>query len=200
VEPGNVQLYYALGSAYDNVAAQAKEQMDALKEERSDPEEIAQLNEELKANIENAVATYKKAIEVDPTFFDIYNNLGAVYYNQAVELNKQMNEITGFSSAEQKKYEALEKERNGLYETALPFFEKAYELQPDAIEILNALKEIYAKMGNYEKSGEMKDKINQLKGGWINSLIHQMPFSGMISDEVMDSLVLTVLPVMSWGI
>ena len=136
LEPDNAQLYYAKGAAYGHL---------------KDPD--------------NARLAYEKAIEVDPKHYDAYNNLGAIFYNKAIELNLQMNELGFISSADQKKYGELETQRDDLYNKALPYFEKAYEIKNDQVEIIQALKEIYAKMGNYDKSNEMKARIEEVRSG-----------------------------------
>ncbi len=135
LEPDNAQLHFALGTAYEH-----------LKE------------------MDNAKAAYEKAVEVNPEHYDSYSNLGALSYNKAIDLNLQMNEL-GFSSADQKKYEVLKTERDTYYNEALPFFEKAYEIKDDQTEILTALKEIYAKMGDYEKSNAMKARLEEVRSG-----------------------------------
>ncbi len=100
---------------------------------------------------ENAAITYQKAIDAKPDYYEAYFNLGAIYYNDAVEINKQMNEMTDWKAAQ-----AMEPERNSLYEKALPYFEKAYALNTNDAGIKGALKEIYARMN-------MMDKLNELK-------------------------------------
>jgi tetratricopeptide (TPR) repeat protein len=64
LDPTNATLYFALGSAYD----QMKDK-------------------------EQAAANYQKAIENKPTYFDAYYNLGAMYFNDAAELVNEANKI-----------------------------------------------------------------------------------------------------------
>ena len=64
------------------------------------------------ALVAKAEASYLKAIQANGNQADYQYNLGALYYNNAVEVNKQMNAIAGSSAAEIKKYEALKKQRD----------------------------------------------------------------------------------------
>jgi len=41
-----------------------------------------------------AQAAYEKAIEKNPEYFDAYFNLGAIFYNKAADITKQMQELS----------------------------------------------------------------------------------------------------------
>lgn len=105
-----------------------------------------------------AVDAYKKAINLEPTNFEANLNLGALYYNKAIELNKVMINLPLDAEAE---YLAMEKERNSLYLLALPYFEAALAANPKDIPTMQALKEIYAKTGNMAKVNEMKKLLGE---------------------------------------
>jgi len=86
---------------------------------------------------ENTVKSYNKAIEVGPENFFGYYKLGIYHYN------------TGAKYTEQAVAEKDNKESDRLFVIAdkslkesLPFLEKAYELNPDEISTIQALKEI----------------------------------------------------------
>jgi len=53
------------------------------------------------------------------------------------------------------------KEATTYYEKALPYLEKAYELNPDERNILETLKEIYTRTKQYEKLKEINEAINK---------------------------------------
>jgi tetratricopeptide (TPR) repeat protein len=89
--------------------------------------------------------SYKKAVEIKPDYFDAYYNLGALYYNKGVEMLKEANNIP---ANKQKEYEAAVKESYKELEKALPYFEKAYELNAKEISSVQVLKEIYFKLRN----------------------------------------------------
>ena len=67
-----------------------------------------------------------------------------------------------YSSAGTKKYNALKTEMDGLFQQALPYFLKAETLTPTDFNTMIALKEIYARSGQLEKSNEYKQKMADL--------------------------------------
>lgn len=101
------------------------------------------------------LAYYEKAIEVDPTYADAYNNLGAYYLDEANIYIEKMND----PSISDDEYNSLDKKRTENLDKALPYLEKAHELKPESLEIMDVLKTIYAKLGMYDKSKEIKNKM-----------------------------------------
>jgi tetratricopeptide (TPR) repeat protein len=102
---------------------------------------------------------YNKAIEKNPNYFEAYNNLGQIYLEKANAYIEKMNDpkITDV------KYKEFEKEREKHLKTSLPYLEKAAEIKPNSKEIFLVLKEVYAKLGDYEKSKQMKLKFESIK-------------------------------------
>jgi len=105
-----------------------------------------------------------------------YNyNFGALYFNQATEVNDQMNAVTGSSAADLKKYDDLKAKRDGLFGKSMPYFEKSLsvlaakeaDLKGEDMRTykstLLALKEVYARQNKMDKSLEMKKKYDSLK-------------------------------------
>ena len=111
-------------------------------------------------NKEKAEEAYLKCVSVDPQNHSAYNNLGALFYNQGIELNKQMMDNPKLTD---KEYKEMQMVRNEYYKKALPYFEKANEIKPDDLAILQALKEVYAKLEMYEKSKAIKTQMERVK-------------------------------------
>lgn len=111
-------------------------------------------------NEEKTIETYNKTLEIDPEYADAYNNLGALYLEKANEVVEKMNDPKISNSD----YEKLDKERVAFLEQALPFLEKAYELKPESLEVMDVLKTIYAKLGMYDKSKAIKEQILKVQG------------------------------------
>ena len=61
-----------------------------------------------------------------------------------------------------KKYNAIKAEMDGYFKEALPYFLKAEELDPKDQNTMIALKEIYAREGQLDKSAEYKAKLEAL--------------------------------------
>lgn len=110
-------------------------------------------------NTDKALEYYNKALEIKPDYSDAYNNIGAVYLDLANEQINKMGE-PNVSDADYKKYDTKRLEYLGL---ALPALEKANEMNPGNLETMDVLRTLYAKLGNYEKSNEMKKKIAELQ-------------------------------------
>jgi tetratricopeptide (TPR) repeat protein len=109
----------------------------------------------------NARKSYEMAIAQDPNNFNAYYRLGASYYNRAVDLNNQMNKL---DLNQQKQYDLLKAQRDQLFKQSMPYLERAYELDPKDADTLGALKELYARLGQMDKSNQMKKELEQLKG------------------------------------
>ncbi|MFT4661014.1 MAG: tetratricopeptide (TPR) repeat protein [Patiriisocius sp.] len=100
-----------------------------------------------------ARAAYDKAISLNPDYFEANYNLGASYYNEAAAIIKDVNQM----SLSQSKEMAVGTEKaNGLFNMAMPFLEKAHELDAEDASTVQSLKEIYVRL-------KMTDKYKSLK-------------------------------------
>lgn len=136
--PDNASLLFALGAANEGITDENGK----------------------KTMITQAAEYYQKAIDLDPEYFDAYYNLGALYFNDAVELIKVAADLP---INKQKEYDAMLAESKALFTKALPSFETAFQLNNEDLNTVIALKEIYANMGNMEKSGEFKALFDKMK-------------------------------------
>jgi len=108
----------------------------------------------------NAETAYKKAIAIDKNYFDAYYNLGAMHYNAGVEV---YNKVKDLPMSKEKEYNAGKAKYTASFNKSLPYLEQALVLMPNDLNTLMSLKEVYAKLDNFAKSGEMKKKIESLK-------------------------------------
>ena len=95
----------------------------------------------------NARKSYETAIQMNPVDFVANYSLGALIYNQAVEKIKAMNNLP---NSDQKGYDKLKAESDGLLGKSLPYLEKARSIKGDDLETLNALKELYARLNQMD--------------------------------------------------
>jgi tetratricopeptide (TPR) repeat protein len=107
-------------------------------------------------DMEKAAADYKKAMEVDPEFFDAAYNLGAMYYNEGVEWN---NKASSYGLNETKKYDEATKKANEYFGKAKPALETAHEINPDDPYTMESLVKIYSIEGDEAKYTKMKAKL-----------------------------------------
>jgi tetratricopeptide (TPR) repeat protein len=156
-DPGNLSLYTALGSVYDNLS-QREEQAGNL--------------EKSQEYFNNALDYYEQAIEKDDTNVDALYSIGVLYYNKAAVLTEEMIALQDDLSREgQRQYEAKRSQMLDLFSKALPYFKRAEILNPDDRNTLIALKEIYAKKGGVEDlkiSNEFKRRYEVVEQGGTN--------------------------------
>ncbi len=147
-EPDNVSIYTTLGNVYD--------QLNQSERKAGNIEKADQYFDE-------AMKYYTAAIEKDPKNFEATYSQGALYYNKAATYTDEINRLADdYSSAGLKKYEALKKEMDGYFDEALPYFEKAHQLNPNDMNTLIALGEIYARKEMFDKVKEIKAKKEAL--------------------------------------
>jgi len=127
----NATLYFALGTAHDQLK-----------------------------NQEKAAENYIKAIEFKADYFDANYNLGAMYFNRAAELSNEANKIP-FN--QQKKYEEAIKKVKDEFLKAQPYLEKAHEIDPNDINTLVSLQQMYAQLKMNDKAMEMKTKREKIQ-------------------------------------
>ncbi len=100
---------------------------------------------------DSAAKAYVTAIEKDPDNFFANYGLGALYYNEAVKTSQM-----AADEVDDKRYEVLMKRFDSQIKQAVPYLEKAYELNPSERAVLESLKTIYFRLR--EESPEMQQK------------------------------------------
>lgn len=142
-KPTDPNLYLVRGNIYDNLA----NPKDAAGKDLEKPKDYAD-------NIKLAEADYKKAIELKPDYFDALYNLGVLYNNQGVVLNKLADKIT-----DNAKYEAANAKASEQFKNAMPVLEKALEVNPTERNTMIALKQIYARLQLLDKLKAINEKL-----------------------------------------
>ena len=98
------------------------------------------------SDIDSAISVYRRAIEVESTHEVAWFNLGALYYNMGVQLNLKAKSMNDPDSVVY-----YNKEAELKYENALPFLQNAFEINPNSLETIHALKQISLKTYRYEE-------------------------------------------------
>jgi tetratricopeptide (TPR) repeat protein len=110
-------------------------------------------------DFDNAKTSYEKAIEIKPDYFDAFYNLGALFFNKGADMLKAANEIP---PNEQAKYDAAVKKAFVELDKAVPYLEKAHEIDSKEKSTMLTLKEIYFKLrGNHDDYMNKYKKINE---------------------------------------
>lgn len=107
---------------------------------------------------EKALNAYEQALEIDPEYFNAYFNMGALYYNSAVELYDVAN-----SKEDLDEYNAAKKIADDELAKAIEPMEKAHELHPQDKAVLETLQTVYYRLQMMDKYEEVKSKLENLK-------------------------------------
>ncbi|MBP6558213.1 MAG: tetratricopeptide repeat protein, partial [Flavobacterium sp.] len=105
--------------------------------------------------IEDAEKYYKKALEINPNYFNANLNLAELKLRTDEKFVNEMNKL-GTSEKDNKRYEVLKAEREKNFKVILPYLEKAYELEPNNEAAMKTLLSVYNAL-------EMTDKYKALK-------------------------------------
>jgi thioredoxin-like negative regulator of GroEL len=155
-QPDNAEIQISLATAYSSLANP---------KEGKAPANSAEL-------YEKAEAAFKKSVALKPDNAEYNYYTGVFYYNRAKGVNDEMNAITGSSDADMKKFDALKAKRDGYFEQALPYIEKAYTLYDAKAATLKdnefklykasmqALNQIYLIQNKMDKAEAMKKKMS----------------------------------------
>ncbi len=111
-------------------------------------------------NYDEAIASFKKVVELSPEMYEGNFFLGAFYVYKGDAMGQELNQRNYTSQAE---YDADYASVNAVYKEALPYFEKAYALNPESMDALESLKSLCFRLRDEE--GVM-DKFNHYNGLW----------------------------------
>ena len=107
-----------------------------------------------------AIAAYEKALELKEDYFDAYYNLGAIYYNLGV---KQVDVANAVPTNQPDKYEEEKNKADEEFKKAIPYMEKASEVNPEDTYSLESLKTLYYRLKMMDKFDEVNKKLEDLK-------------------------------------
>lgn len=153
LDPSNTSFLLALGSTYDNLT---QRELKAGNQEKSDE------------YFNKAKKYYSETLEIEASNSTAVYSTGALYYNRAAAMLTEliaMEEKGDYSKAAMDKQTAIRADIQKEFENALPYFQKAEKLNPNDMNTLLALKEIYARKDDFEMSGVFKKRIEQLTAG-----------------------------------
>jgi tetratricopeptide (TPR) repeat protein len=151
-DPENPELHFAKGTAFQELVKLDSANADAHREE--------------------ARKSYEKAIELNPSSFDANLNLGALYYNEGVLLQDELDEV---DISDEETAKRLESERDAMWNASAPYFAACAaifeaDLKGDktippvyAVEVYRSLGQIYVRQKEYEKSKEAKARMAEIE-------------------------------------
>lgn len=107
-----------------------------------------------------AIGYYEQALELKPDYEGALINIAVLKLSGEDKLVEEMNNL-GNTTADNKKYDELKKQRREIYSETVPYLEKAHKLNPKNQEVIRTLMNIYGQLGNDEKYQEMKALIEE---------------------------------------
>lgn len=149
-EPTNESFYLALGDVYNKMQQRERE---------------VQHSENEYAYFNLALENYTKVTQLNSRSLDAYYQIGQLFYNKAAFSIQAMNEL---DNTNQEKYQALNNEVISLFNQALPNFQRAESLNPNDLNTLIALTEIYSRKED-ALAIEFQNRLSKVKNGGQNT-------------------------------
>ncbi|HCA09742.1 tetratricopeptide repeat protein [Chryseobacterium sp.] len=164
--PNNAKLKDAQGTAYyesgntEKFIGTLKEQLTKNPNDATNWYNLGVMQSKNPASLEDAIASFKKAIEIKPDFDNAYQNL---VYSVIGDDSKIVDQINATRKEKPDEATKLIDARRERFAKALPYAEGWYKAAPKNIDAVTALKEIYVVTKNMDKVKEMKAKETELK-------------------------------------
>ena len=111
-------------------------------------------------NLVEAETYYKRAIEIKPDYVNAYLNLAILKLDADKKLFEEIQKL-GNSEKDNKRYEVLKKQREAVFASALPYLEKASELDAANEEVKGTLLSVYRALEMTEKAKALKAKMKK---------------------------------------
>jgi tetratricopeptide (TPR) repeat protein len=111
-------------------------------------------------NLVDAETYYKRAIEIKPDYVNAFLNLAILKLDADKKLFEEIQKL-GNSEKDNKRYEVLKKQREVVFTSALPYLEKASELDGTNEEVKSTLLSVYRALEMTEKAKALKAKMKK---------------------------------------
>ncbi len=154
-DPKNKQLYYYAGITYSELADDLKNQIAKSK----DAATKAKLLEQKTFNFTKAGEMYKKALELDPNYFEANLNMGYVLLGPAIDTYNAANQLP---ASKQKEFDAAVTKSSEMFDLAKPYLLKAVDIDPKSTDALENLKTYYLGKRDITNANLIKAKIEAL--------------------------------------
>jgi tetratricopeptide (TPR) repeat protein len=107
-----------------------------------------------------AEEAYLKALAIDPNYSDAAINLSSIIMNNGITIYNKSNKLPASKAAEAA---AAKKKAMAEFDRALPYLQKAVDLNPKSAAALSNLKQYYSINNNTAKVNEIDAQIKALK-------------------------------------
>ena len=101
----------------------------------------------------SATMYYERAIEINPEYVDAYINLAVMILTPEAEINNQMNELINCTrSSCYETYDELKLEKKKLYSKAIPYIEKALQVDSSNVQVLNKMSQMLSALDRVKEA------------------------------------------------
>lgn len=109
-------------------------------------------------NFDEATKALIKASEIDPKNADVYAELGRSSYNKAVKMSLEANKIKDTNLYKKEDAKICE-----VFKEAIPYYKKAIEINPNDVEYMKTLKQLYYRLQMDNDFEAISKKINEIQ-------------------------------------
>lgn len=111
-----------------------------------------------------ATMYYERAIEINPEYVDAYINLAVMILTPEVEINNQMNELINCTrSSCYDRYDELKLEKKKLYSKAIPYIEKALQVDSSNVQVLNKMSQMLSALDRVKEAKKYRELAKSLE-------------------------------------
>jgi hypothetical protein len=155
-DPKNKTLYYYAGLTYSQIA----DASNANSQKTKDAASANTIHQTALDNYAKAADMYKKAIAIDPDYFEANLNLGYALVRPAIDAYNAANKLP---ANKQKEYDDAIAKAGVQFDAAKPYLLKAVELNPKSVDALTNLLSYYKGKKDNANAAKIKQQIDALK-------------------------------------
>jgi len=111
-------------------------------------------------DLTKAEAMYRKALEIDPNYYEASLNLGYILLNPGITA---FNAAQKLPTSKQKEYDAMMVKAKASFNAAKPVIQRTIEIKPNSIDALTNLKQCYLGLQDMAGATATQKKIDALK-------------------------------------
>lgn len=109
---------------------------------------------------EKAEAAFKQSLEIDPGYFDAVFSLANFYVEKGKRIDNEANDVP---YEENEKYERLKEQARQVFTQSLPYLQQIVEKEPDNLNVLMVLRDVYVQLGKTEEAKALREKIDAMQ-------------------------------------
>ena len=103
---------------------------------------------------------FLKTLELKPDYYEALVNLGTLQLASDKKIVDEMNKL-GTSAKDNARYEVLKKQREAVFNKALPYLEKAYKIKPSDENVVSVLGGIYQALNRMDDYKALKARAKK---------------------------------------